>query len=101
LSGLLFDYAIPSNVSTERVLVVNHELTAHSDVRRVIQLRPGPWTELQDGKLTGRTWQAVELTSGQWVKEWNDGVREAIPPGLSPVFIADGLKFGTLAEVQR
>jgi hypothetical protein len=88
---------VPPQIAEVRKCEQSHN--DRSDVLRVIQLKPGPWTELQDGKLTGRTWQAVELTSGQWLKEWDDGVREPIPPGLSPVFIADGLDVGTLVEV--
>lgn len=71
-----------------------------SDVLRVIQLKAGPRTVLRDGKLTGRTWRAVELTSGQWVREWDDGHRDALPPGLSSFYISDGLHYGTLVEVR-
>lgn len=75
------------------------------DIKRIITLKAGTWRELRDGKLTGREYRILELQSGQYVCEWNDGQRFPLgrnthgAPAFTAEEIAAGLKDGTLVEV--
>jgi len=77
------------------------EIAPSSDVLRVIVHKAGPFTEVREGKLTGRQFCALELTDGSIVIEYTDDhSRLPAPPTLSSFYISDGLHYGMLKEVR-
>jgi hypothetical protein len=88
-----------SDVLMDRSRLTEPSTLDRSDVRRVIQHKAGPFREVLEAKVTGRTFRILELHSGQILCEWENGERFPVP-SISPVYVADGLKFGTLVEVE-
>lgn len=73
-------------------------------VIRTITHKSGGFRELRkdaEGKVigvTGREFRILETPTG-YLREWNDGVIDAAPVAVGPIYIADGLRFKTLVEV--
>lgn len=83
----------------------NHD-TSPSGVVRILTLKAGDFTELrrdQEGRvvgLTGRTFRILELADGRFLRQWSDGVVDAAPPAVNPIYVSDGLRYGTFVEVR-
>lgn len=109
MTGLLFDLrpvALAQEPEPARIEPSIHASGQdHPDVLRILSHKAGGFTELRkngEGQVigtTGREFRILELQGGRFLREWSDGVVDAAPPAVNAVYVADGIRFGTLVEV--
>ena len=67
------------------------------DVMRIIEAKAGRFREVRDGQVT-REYSILELHTGAFVFEFDDGSRVPAPRGVTRTWISDGLHFETMRE---
>lgn len=71
-----------------------------SNVRRILAHKSGPLFTLADGQKR-REFLIVEMTDGSFWRQYvDDGSRDKAPRSITPIFIEDGVRFGTWIEVE-
>lgn len=98
MSLFLFPINPPAPVPAPVLAPPPAPVPQHSDVRRRIQHKAGPFREVIGGKAT-REYQIIELTNGTFWWEFTTGERVKAPPACTRVLIDDTLTFGMFAEV--
>lgn len=68
------------------------------DALRIVQPKPGPFTEVQDGKVV-RTYYLAEVSTQSWLFVFSDG-EERQAPGWIDRYVSDGLHLATIVEVR-
>lgn len=71
----------------------------HSDVKRLVQAKSGPFIEVKDGQPTGRQFRIAELTNGNIRRFFLTGEDERSPVAVTSFLIDDAIRFGTMVEV--
>jgi hypothetical protein len=90
----------PDAVANVAMTSTSSHSTRPSGVERILQPKPGPFLELQNGQPTGREYQLIQLIDGRFFWQFTDnGERRKAPNGYSTIFIDDAIRYGTLVEV--